>query len=282
MDSEAHRRPIDPAHSAGLFVGVSEFEDSRIREVPYAVDDAVDLAHLFVLELGLITPESSVLALSGEPKKPETAGRLAALLARGVKRSKARQSDVYRYLGELGRSTGERGLFVVTVASHGFTDQGGDFIVASESVAEHRLRSGVSVDEVFDDVAKAQAPRRLVLLDTCRDRFSQATRGAGDGPMSASFAAAIARATGQVVLSGATHGSYSYDDLERGNGVFSGAVIDGLRGEAAAGPDGWITVHTLAVFLQERVSAWVKHNRPSHVVPVQGIGQRIDGPGSEI
>ncbi|MDX1997873.1 MAG: formylglycine-generating enzyme family protein, partial [Thermoanaerobaculia bacterium] len=63
---------------------------------------------------------------------------------------------------------------------------------------------------------------------------------------------------------------------------FSGAVIDGLRGEAAAGPDGWITVQTLAVFLQERVSAWVKKNRPSHVVPVQGIGQRIDGPGSEI
>lgn len=37
---------FDAAHSAGLFVGVRDFEDADFAEVPYAVDDAIDLAYL--------------------------------------------------------------------------------------------------------------------------------------------------------------------------------------------------------------------------------------------
>src|SRR5689334_16616427 len=63
------RGGFDPTASAGLFVGVSTFEDERILEIPYAVDDAVDLAHLFAIELGLVAPERAVLLLAGEAKK---------------------------------------------------------------------------------------------------------------------------------------------------------------------------------------------------------------------
>lgn len=128
---------------------------------------------------------------------------------------------------------------MVTVASHGLTDQGGDHIVAADSLADRLLRTGVSVDEVFDEVARAAAPRRVVLLDTCRERLTDGTRGLRSEPMSASFATAIAKTRGQVVLSAASHGTYSYDDFDRGNGVFSGAVLDGLRGEAEPDAEGW-------------------------------------------
>ncbi|NJL29938.1 MAG: hypothetical protein HC897_19600 [Thermoanaerobaculia bacterium] len=75
---------FDPADSAGLFVGVSHFEDPRFAPVPFAVDDAVDLAFVFSVELGLIRPERCVLALAGEPCKPQSAERLARLLAAGA------------------------------------------------------------------------------------------------------------------------------------------------------------------------------------------------------
>ena len=35
---------FDPDESTGLFIGVGRYQDSDIVEVPYAVDDAIDLA----------------------------------------------------------------------------------------------------------------------------------------------------------------------------------------------------------------------------------------------
>ncbi len=61
-------RDFDPARSAGLFVGVSRFDDELFPPVPFAVDDAIDLAHLFALELRLIMPPEVVLGLAGEPR----------------------------------------------------------------------------------------------------------------------------------------------------------------------------------------------------------------------
>ena len=71
--AEVQRREgFDPSASAGLFVGVSTFEHGRFPEVPFAVDDAVDLAWLFTGELDLLRPERAVLALAGEPRKAAT------------------------------------------------------------------------------------------------------------------------------------------------------------------------------------------------------------------
>lgn len=274
-------RAFDPSQSAGLFVGISEFEDLRIDPVRYAVDDAVDLAHFFIIEQGLIPAESAVLALAGKPEKAASEKRLEALLGLGVQRESARQSDIFRWLLALGRTTGPDGLMLVTLASHGSTDQGSDFLWVPETVREHRLRAGVRVDDLFDDVARAKAERRLVLLDTCRNRFSDLTRGSDDEPMSESFARAIANAKGQVVLSATTHGGKSYGDPSRQNGVFSAAVLAGLRGGAKADGEGWITVHELAGYLQDEVSRWVEKNRPTNE-PFRGIGQKIDGPGGLI
>jgi len=167
------------------------------------------------------------------------------------------------------------------VATHGVSDQGGDFFVATDSVKGRTLRSGIAVAEVLDEVARADADsgemgRRLVLLDACRERLTEGTRGEGDPAMTKSFADAIARAKGVAILSGSTLGGFAYDDPERKNGVFTAAVLDGLTGQAPAGPDGWITVRTLADFVQQRVVNWVRRRRPDHAAKSLGIGRQIE------
>jgi formylglycine-generating enzyme required for sulfatase activity len=278
---------FDPKASAGLFVGVSTFEDTRILGVPYAVDDAVDLAHLFSLELGLVPPERAVLLLAGEPRKSASGERLARLIEKGAKRANARQHDIYRKLEELTQSTGDRGLFILSVATHGVSDQGGDFFVASDSVKGRTLRSGIAVAEVLDEVARADADsgemgRRLVLLDACRERLTEGTRGENDSAMTKSFAEVIARAKGVAILSGSTLGGFAYDDPERENGVFTAAVLDGLKGDASAGPDGWITVRTLADFVQQRVAAWVRRRRPDHAAKSLGIWRQFEATAEDL
>jgi formylglycine-generating enzyme required for sulfatase activity len=265
---------FDPAASGGLFVGVSKFEDERIVEVPYAVDDAVDLAHLFALELGLVAPERAVLLLAGEPRKAESVARLEALRQNGARCATARQRDIYRHLAEMVGSVRPSGMALLSVATHGVSDAGGDFLVATDSLADRKLRTGVAVAEVFEEASRAG--RGLVLLDACREQVLR-VRGEGAGAaMGQGFAEAISTARGLVVLSGATLGGFAYDDPERRNGVFTAAVLDGLHGGAEPGPGGWITVGTLAHFVQDQVVAWVRKEWRGHAERSLGIGKRIE------
>ncbi|MCP4655928.1 MAG: formylglycine-generating enzyme family protein, partial [bacterium] len=160
-------------------------------------------------------------------------------------------------------------------ATHGFHEKGGDFLVASHSRRRFIQRTGVAVGEVLSVAAQAPAPRRLVLLDACREHFSS-ERGSGPA-MSSSFAKAIAAAEGQAVLAGAAVGGYAYDDFDRRNGVFSAALIDGLRGAAPADERGLITVATLADFVNDRVLTWARANRPDLVGRTRGIEKHFDG-----
>ena len=73
---------FDPSESAGLFVGITNYDDSRLIPVPFAVDDAVDLAYLFSLRLRLIDPGNVALSLEGEPRKPVSSVNLQTLLHR--------------------------------------------------------------------------------------------------------------------------------------------------------------------------------------------------------
>ena len=273
---------FDAAESAGLFVGVRNFEDELFAEVPYAVDDAVDLAYLFAVELSLLAPERVTLALAGEPQKKSSQDRLQALLAAGARQQPAGWADIYEGLTESRKATGPRGVLVVALATHGFNQDGQDYLVGADSRHRFIRRSGISVAEVLDEIAQAAAPRRLVLLDACRERLKSSRRPARGGQdaesaMGAAFAEAIAAAKGQVVLSGTTLGGYSYDDVKRGNGVFTGAVLDGLRGAAPADERHFITPQTLANYVNTRVVQWVRDNRPEHVKLSRGISRQIEG-----
>ena len=270
---------FDPAQSAGLFVGISCFDDELFTAVPFAVDDAVDLAYLFAFDLRLMMPPKVVLGLAGDPRKVESQKRLEALRVAGARVTSARQVEVYAQLDAQRRAAGTNGLFVASLATHGFSDQGGDFLVAADSLRRRIERTGVAVAELFDDVARSPAPRRLVLLDACRERLSADTRAGREtqAAMSRSFAAAIASASGQAVLAGATIGGYAYDDPARRNGVFTGALLDGLMGRAGVDERGFITVRTLADYADRRVVEWVRDRRPDHAAVSQGIARRLEG-----
>ena len=271
---------FDAAESAGLFVGVRSFEDEHFAEVPYAVDDAVDLAHLFAVELSLVAPERVTLALAGEPQKKSSQDRLQALLEAGARQRPAGWADIYELLTESRKATGPRGVLVVTLATHGFNEDGHDYLVGADSRRRFIRRSGIVVAEVLDEIAQATAPRRLVLLDACRERLTRKRASGGQdtqSAMGAAFAEAIAAAEGQVVLSGTTLGGYSYDDSSRGNGVFTGAILDGLRGAAPADERHFITPWTLAGYVNTQVLQWVRDNRPDHVQMSRGISQQIEG-----
>lgn len=257
--------------STGLFVGVREFPHDERLTVPYAVDDAVDLAHRFALDqrVGLVPPKRVVVAISGSPQKDESKERLRELKDAGARIvNEATTGDIVHLLKDQAARAGDEGLLVLSIASHGFQQDGDAYILGSTSEfgsPETSLRTAM----IFDIASTAR--RSLIFIDACRDRTGQDSRGGTpDVDSSAPLINRMKRVQGQVIFYAAAPGQYAFDDDVHGNGVFTRAVLDGLNCEASS-PGGTVRADTLHSFVDREVRRWIRANKSKSVNPATQV-----------
>jgi len=244
---------FDRAQSAALFVGVRKFTNDGVLAVPYAVDDAVDLAYAFAFDprVSLVPPNRIVLALSGAPHKPQSRRRLQRLKDAGATESPARRSDIVRLLQRQAMAAGKNGILILSFASHGVMHGDTAYVLGSESLIRDP-KTAVSTAIILDVAAKSHAGRSLIFIDACRERITAGARGTSPDPRTAApLIRRMKRIHGQVVFYGAAAGRYTYDDPS-GNGVFTKAVLEGLDCKAGK-TRGFVTVDTLRKYVARRV-----------------------------
>lgn len=190
--------------------------------------------------------------------------------------------NVLRRLEDTGKAAVPEGLLIVSFATHGFSERGRDFLVTKDTRNTFLDISTIDLRRVLSEISNSPARRHLVLIDACRERLTEGVRGKEGGPMSASFLDALRHATGQAVLAATVEGGYSYDDPIRGNGVFTGAVIDGLRGAARSDVNGFITIGTLAEHVNRQVQEWVQDHRREHASASRGITRIFDETSAQL
>ena len=255
---------FDPAESAALFVGVRTYTyDDSLSDVRYAVDDAIDLAYALALDTRsrLVAPKRVVLALSGDPQKPETQKHLDALTAAGAIVRNATQSDVLTLLEAQSRAAGHHGILLIAFASHGISSEGVQYLLTASSLLQHR-ETAVTETKIREIASRTDAARSLILLDACRKRLTSDTReGDADPRSAAALMREMSSINGQVVFSAAAAGEYAYDDDARRNGVFTATLIDGLRCGAARDDHGFVTIDTLSAYVEDHVLAWIRKYR---------------------
>jgi uncharacterized caspase-like protein len=182
------------------------------------------------------------------------------LKAAGATVKSASQADVLTLLEKQSSVVGANGVLIVGFATHGVNYEGTQYLLTSSSMLQHR-ETGVTETKVREIIASQRVPRALILIDACRSRLTSDTRGTPDPRSAAALLRDLATVTGQVVFSAAAANEYAYDDEIRRNGVFTAAVMDGLRCKAATDPRGYVTVDTLRAYVEEQVLAWVQKNR---------------------
>jgi hypothetical protein len=253
-------RSFDPRQSAALFVGVRKFtHDENIVDVPYAADDAVDLAYMFALDrrVALVSATRVVIALSGRPQKEESKRRLEALQQAGAVVEKAGQSDILRLLQRQAALASSDGLLIVSIATHGYVRDGIPYILGSTSLFQYP-ETALPTPKLFDIASASGARRSLFFIDACRERLSGGARGGASPATAAPLISRMGRVNGQVVFYAAAAGGYAYDD--DGNGVFTKAVLEGLSCKAAF-VRGAVTVETLRTFVERSVRSWIRQHR---------------------
>lgn len=276
---EDGRLPFNAEQSAALFVGVRAFHDSNVAEVPFAVDDAIDLAYTFALEpkTTLLKPRHVILALSGAPHKRKTLEHLHALQATGAIVGEATSTDIFVFLRKQAESVGRDGIFIVSFATHGFSSEGVPFLLAESSQLGDR-ESAIPTTKILDIIASSNARRSLVLLDACRERVNAATRaGAARLASGAPLIKDMSNVDGQVVLYAAAAGKVAYDDDEAKNGVFTAKVLAGLRCKAERNEHGLVTAGTLSSYVRENVRSWLRKHHPAEDGGSDAIQVSMDG-----
>lgn len=258
---------FDPMQSAAVFIGVRDFDDRSLAQVPYAVDDAVDLAYVLVNDshTRLVPANRTVLLLAGQPEKPESRDRLEALRKVGADIRRAALPDIERALRDQAARAGPAGMLVVFAASHGFQRSDTSYLLGASS----RLPdpdSMLSSGRLFDAIASSRAQRSVVFIDACRERITPGVRAALASAMTAAplLGERISARRGQAVFYAAAAGQWAYDDRVARNGVFTKAVIDGIR--CGARKDrGMVTAQALAGYVEQHVGRWVRKHRDRNI-----------------
>lgn len=253
---------FDPRESLGIFVGVRRFSpDSNLAEIRWAVDDAIDLAYLFSLELGLISTTRVHLLLAGEPEKDPTRLRKRQLEASGASIEVATFENLRDAIHRKTSMAGPRGMLVISIATHGYSHNSFHHLMAADNKLEHLDKDGATLtaQSIIDQVTSTdtQTRRSVLLLDACQARY----KARGRDPHSAvseNLIEAMKNVHGEIVISAARIGGFAFED-GYANGVFSGAIFDGLS-RCAAPTDArkFVTIETLIDYVDQAVRAWTK------------------------
>lgn len=249
------------AGNAGLFVGISEFEErSNLTRLRYAADDAVALCHLFVAELQLIPAKNARLAISGEPASPDAQRKLLELRALGIKEVPSDKIPLEDAIETVAYAAAdEESLIIYTFSSHGYEEDGTAYIMPRNARSTRLASTGISLETVKSIVHESKAKKRLLIIDACRERPASETRGSGQ--MSSGLKQALADAQGMAVLASCGIGELSWENSDLGQGVFTHYLIEGLRGGASPDERGYITLGAAMQHTTEQTIAWVRRNR---------------------
>jgi uncharacterized caspase-like protein len=209
-----------------LAIGVNEFTGLKDADLAYAARDAEEFARLFRAEGARHFRRVFARTLSDlGPAKPHRAAIVDAL--------------------DFATDAGEHDTVVVFLASHGVSDAGGDYYFVPRDALAGDLAAaahGAGVDapsliraSAFVERLGRVAGRRILIVDTCYARGIEGRPGLQTlGKRSATSLISL------VLAAKGSEESQEYPPAR--HGLFTHALLEGLRGAADADRDGAVTL----------------------------------------
>ena len=146
--------------------------------------------------------------------------------------------------------------FVIFFASHGDVEEteGREvpYFIVHDTDPRDFANTAVKMDVFFETIKNMRARRGLALVDTCHSAGIVSGVRGGSNRASALLDRELSKLGGGIgVLVSCKQNQKSFEDVE--NGVFTWAVIEGLRSYADRDNDGIVRLFELADYVRERV-----------------------------
>lgn len=216
-----------------LTVAVNAYRDGDLR-LKYALTDA------------------DALAAQMQQKRKGLFGKVHIHTLRDAEVTREGLTQIFTRIGSKMK---REDVFLLFVAGHGITDEKegayyflpADFRYTGDGALQ---KQGVSMSDFRNMLAKVQAMKSLILLDTCNSG-SFAESIASRGMTEKTAITKLSRAVGRATIVASSKSQVAMEGYE-GHGAFTWSILEGMKGKAAD-QGGKITINTLATFIEEEL-----------------------------
>jgi hypothetical protein len=217
-----------------LSIGVSAYEKESLRKgVYYSAADARKFA--------------DTIATSSKPLYREV--KVIRLIDRDATRRK-----ILRALADLGKQATQRDAVMIFFAGHGKRDDQTNFyFLPVEADLDDLAATGLSEGD-FKARIKGVPGRVILFLDACHSgALIENDRRSGDGPTDQLYRDLTSREYGLVVMCSSKGVEVSRESNTHKSGLFTLAVVEGLKGKARKSSEGAVYLKALDDYVTERV-----------------------------
>jgi len=215
-----------------LSIGVNIYNSSQLDNLRFAVNDAREIINVFKIQEGRIYNRVNNRLIADGAIEP----------------TKENIMDGFDYL----KGAGENDLIILFIAGHGMLDQNGSFFFMPKDAIINdngSIRSANAVS-LRDIQSIFEIPgQKIVFIDACHSAgvSNSMTRVVDNTRLQRSL-----QSEGTVVLVSSKGDQYSQERQDISHGVFTYAILQGLRGEAQQN-NGTITMTALNLFVSNKV-----------------------------
>jgi len=227
-------------------IGVSNYG------LKYSDDDAIAFAELFRGLEGTIYRKVHIKLLVNED---------------------ATEKKVRQALSWLMREPTQKDVAVLFVSGHGERDEIGDYyFIAYDTDIKDLVTTGVP-KEYFMKVVKALNCKKIFFFDTCKSgKFPKFTRKSSENGIREFLHELREAGSGSIIFSATTGNGYALESSKWRHGVFTKAIIDGLKYKGAdLYRDGRITPAELAEYIRNRVKELTGGTQKPEVLAPEGV-----------
>lgn len=245
-----------------ILVGIDQYQNDEISTLRYAVADTKAMKDALI---GAGFPASNVFTMTGDAGGPDAPTSL----------------NVIKRLSSLSDRIGPDDTFVFYFSGHGYQQEAGHFLAtidADPTGPDTLEQSTLPIALLKKRMARIQAKRAIFIIDACRNDPERG-KGGGNNTLTDSFSRdlqLVAKSTaggqsGSAVLLACSEGQRAWEWPEKGHGVFTYYLMEGLKG-AAADARGEVTMNELGDYVQTQVANWSLRNFKKQTPDLQQFG----------
>ena len=238
------RPPANLGRRWALIVGIEDYHDPDINNLTYSVDDTRALYEVLT-----------------DPERGGFDPQYVRLLTEDVT-DEALQPTRRNILSSLRnwlRGTQPEDMVLFYFSGHGIADkQGKPYLVAVDSTINLLEDTAVSMERVNQLLNEIRAKKQVVILDSCHSGVllnARATQPRGD-----IFDPLFTSAEGRMTLASCGADEQTFEDSDKGHGVFSYYLVEGLHGKADSDIDGIVSATEVSNYVYNQVREWAWQN----------------------
>jgi hypothetical protein len=233
LRSEPDPQPAIPAEISkryALLIGVRDYVDPGISRLPHTVADVVALEEVLT-KAGymVLTLHSAQTALHLLPTR----------------------ANIWEGLDHLLADIQPNDLLLLHFGGHGEVRDGKAYLLAADTREGALKRTGIDLDELHQELERAQVQARILILDACHSGI-----GRSGGVMDPDFERHIyLQAAGSATLAACRQNQKAHEHNTSPHGAFTYFLLQGLQGEASL-DQRYITFHNLNNYVTDQMKRW--------------------------